>query len=363
MPRSLLKIYLLLLATPSAWAEGPRPSGRFCVQTFNVYGTAYASGRAGRVERIGAELARDPCDAVQLQELWRTDDFRSVRDALQPARQAVLYADDLRGDGSLTGLASAFSGHVLGSRSELFRVNNEKGMLDWFRDEIGVQKGLTAFEVRLDRSPETLFLNLHTHPGSQSVRLAQLLQLIDLALLRSPRAALLPLVLTGDLNATPGSLELDLLRDVLLLRDGYVETHGGSYGTACTYCARNPLSWLGEDRIFDFTLFRSSPDVGLSAGESSVNLAGPSPDEPLSDHYGVRTQLDWQVRAPDLLPPEDPLVAERLRLALDAIRRAREILLDDESPAVREATVLADGLEGALSGELPVPLSRLFRMR
>ena len=86
----------------------------------------------------------------------------------------------------MIGLASAFSGSVLQAHSELFLVNNEKGPLDWARELLGVAKGLTSLEVRLDNAPSVTFLNLHTHPTSRSVRVAQILQLIDFTLFAIP---------------------------------------------------------------------------------------------------------------------------------------------------------------------------------
>ena len=55
-PRAFLSALFALLSLPSlALAD----SGRFCVQTFNVYGPAYASGVAYRLSRLAEEIVKD----------------------------------------------------------------------------------------------------------------------------------------------------------------------------------------------------------------------------------------------------------------------------------------------------------------
>ncbi len=218
-------------------------------------------------------------------------------------------------------------------------------------------------EVRLDNAPSVTFLNLHTHPTSRSVRVAQILQLIDFTLFRSSRANLLPLVLTGDLNAEPKSLEIELLRNVLLLRDGYLDANGGSYGASCTYCRANDLSWTFGNRVIDFTLYRSSPDIELSAHQSEINLQGNGKFGPLSDHFGVRTQLNWKVRTPVLLASDSPELKERLDLARRTLQKANAVLVKDGSPAMLKAAGLASRLIRRLSETLPMSVDRLYRLK
>mgnify|MGYP001078679104 CR=1 FL=1 len=338
-------------------SSAPALAGSFCVQTFNVYGPAYASNVGGRLERTAAELLQKPCEATQLQELWRDSDYSNFTRALESGRLAFVRADTLRsGDEALTGLASGFAGQVLSSKSELFRVNNKGGFFDKIRDLTGVQKGFTLIEAKVDHGPLALYANLHTHPDEPAIRMAQISQLIDV-LANAPSD--LPFVLNGDLNATPDSLELALLRDVLLLRDTFVEANG-DYGKTCTYCAANPLSWSNEDRVIDFVLIRNSPSLELRSVRSEITLTG-GPRDPLSDHYGVRTELEPVDRAAELLDPASEIVQARLATAAATLKKAKRILAARSGAGFQEFAAKLDALESAMkSGNLPAGLQRVF---
>lgn len=341
------------LAAISFTAPAQAASGRFCVQTFNVYGPAYASGVEYRLSRLAEEIVREPCAATQFQEFWRDGHYETFKDEISDARLAMVRADEFRADGSMTGLASAFAGHVISARSALFSVNNEGGVLDWFRDLSGVQKGYSALEVKLDKGPTALFLNLHDHPTEESIRVAQLAEMAE-AMLADPNAAKLPVILTGDLNATPEGPELALLRDILLLRDSYVEAKG-AYGDECTYCGDNPLSWSSEDRVIDFVLVRNSPTVELISDDSEINLKGEKYD-PLSDHFGVKTDFAWRDRDSGLLSIDDPMVRERMAKAAATASKVASILAGREvdSPAALRFWNMAESLK---EGKLPSALS------
>jgi endonuclease/exonuclease/phosphatase family metal-dependent hydrolase len=300
--------------------------GSFCLQTFNVYGPAYATGVKSRLARLAQTLLREPCEALQFQEFWRAHHYEDFTQAMYPSRQAFLFADSLRGDQAMIGLASGFSGSVARAESSLFEINYHGGWVDDIRWLFGVQKGFTALEVKIDHGPLGLFLNAHTHPHDKAIRLAQVVQLTEHLLLREERAAELPLFLTGDFNDVPGSLTMRLLHDVLQFRDAYAEANG-SYQEECTYCSDNPLSWSNEDRVLDFVLVRSSPGIELVAERAEINLRGEK-DSPLSDHYGVRTELGWQEREAALLDGTDSLVVarkERAVLTLNAVARTLEL--------------------------------------
>lgn len=347
---------LLAVSSVSAPSYAFADSGQFCVQSFNVYGPAYASGVEYRLSRLAEEIVKAPCAATQFQEFWRDGQYETFKQEIQPARLAMVRADEFRQDGSMTGLASAFTGHVLSARSRLFSVNNEGGVLDWFRDLSGVQKGYSALEVKLDHGPTALFLNLHDHPTEESIRVAQVAELAE-ALLADSSALKLPVILTGDLNATPDGPELALLRDILLLRDSYVEANG-AYGDVCTYCGDNPLSWSSEDRVIDFVMVRNSPSVELVSARSLINLQGDKYD-PLSDHFGVKTDFDWKDREAELLSLDDPIVRERMARAADTAKAVSTILAGREvdSPAALRFWDMAESLK---EGKLPPQLSHFL---
>lgn len=291
-----------------------------CTQTFNAYTPAYASGIPTRLHNLGKALTSEKCDAIQFQELWKAEHFEKVTTALKPMNYTTVEANSLRRDKAIIGIASAFQGSIIHSYSELFRINNEDGVLDWIRNLSGVQKGFTSLEVKLDNANDhLLFVNLHTHPNNESIRLAQIIQLIDYLYHRKAETNSLALILTGDLNATPDSLEYELLKNLLFLKDSYPLANGG-YKNICTYCGDNPLSWSSENRVIDYVLFRSSLATELNPKSSEVNLKGEK-KSPLSDHYGVKTIFSLNNRSLGRLPSDSEVVIARIKNALVTLEK------------------------------------------
>jgi endonuclease/exonuclease/phosphatase family metal-dependent hydrolase len=353
--RALFLCLLALYFSAPAFAS----EGALCLQTFNVYGPAYAGNTHSRLDRLGDELARDPCEAIQFQELWKASQFTQIQLKLNPARLAGLWADTLRSDKKLTGLGSFFSGSVLMARSVLFRANNGNGFLDQIRGLTGVQKGFTVMEVQLDGQPPFLFANLHTHPLDEATRCAQMLELIE-NIYADPKSSEMPLLLTGDFNATPTGPELGLLEGLLLLHDAYAEIHGG-YRDECTYCAANRYSWSRENRVIDFTLFRASLKMSLEPTNSEINLTGGN--DPLSDHYGVRSHFRWADRpGEELLAANSEVVRDRKARAIESLLRAAGPMRNSKLDEVRAAAIRADQLVSELrDGTLTAAMDAAFR--
>jgi hypothetical protein len=150
---------------------------------------------------------------------------------------------------------------------------------------------------------------------------------------------------------------LALLRDVLLVRDSYVEANGG-YGDICTYCGNNPLSWSSEDRVIDFVLVRNSPSLALVSAKSEVNLQG-EPYDPLSDHYGVKSEFKWEDREATYLSVNDPIVQARMKKAADTVDIIGSILAEREegSPTAQRFWEMGESLR---RGELPPVLTHFL---
>lgn len=345
-----LFVVSLLFSNSIASAEIPKASS-FCVQTINVYGPAYASGVQWRLGMLSDMLERDPCEVVQFQEFWRESDFRFFKTEFQQSRMLLLQADAIRNDGNSIGLVSAFSGSILKAYSEVFRVNNEDGVLDWVRDLAGVQKGFTIIEAQVENAPRSLFVNVHTHPTSQAIRLAQLTQLVEFLYFRNHKAALLPLVLTGDLNSTPDSLEYDLLRNLLRVRDAFLGFHG-TYEGVCTYCTDNSLSWSNKNHVIDYVFYRDSETENLEVENAVINLQGRE-EARLSDHYGVRANLQWSKQTGSLLPDDSTEVQARIRAALKTVHDVRNVFLREDSEVFSNAIQTLEALENVLLEKHP----------
>lgn len=326
-----------------------------CVQTFNAYGPAYARNLYGRTVGLIESMQSDPCDVLQLQEAWQPRHYDQLAEGLSGMHG--LRPDAIRGDRLKTGLASFSSRNITSVANKVFSVNNVGGFLDWIRGIGRVEKG---FSAALAEAGETsvLLLNTHTHPQLDTVRLSQFLELTEYVLTVAPLTQ--PLVLTGDFNATPASLEYALLRDLLLLKDAYAETSGYADDT-CTYCERNPLGWGGGDRVIDFVLYRTLGTNSLKAERARINLESWE-DLTLSDHYGVRAYFDLAPAAEAKV--DESVYQSRLtaaRATLDSARKAlEESGFEHYRPHLEFVARLAKELEAPAAGSR---LENYFRQR
>jgi endonuclease/exonuclease/phosphatase family metal-dependent hydrolase len=329
-------------------------SNEFCVQTFNVYGPAYASSVNHRISLLADEVIASPCDSYQFQELWKEDQFEILDRQLEPRKFALLWADDIRQDGKMIGLGSAFQGSIAWAKSDIFTVNNNDGLGDWIRGTWGVEKGFTLMQVKLDNAPPALFVNTHTHPSNSSIRIAQIVQLIQTM---AAQKESLPTILTGDFNATPDSVEWKLIKDVANMRDSFLEKNK-SYNDICTYCGDNPLSWSSEDRVIDFVFLRNSKQFDLEVKSSEVNLKGEDKNSPLSDHFGVQSVFSWSPKTQADVESLENL-EEKLVSAAAATHQAL-LTLEDSNEYAPTFQILKRWYKAFLKKKIPADLEVFF---
>jgi len=149
-----------------------------------------------------------------------------------------------------SGLA-IFTSEIL-SHQEFEKFNaNEAGLFDQIRGMLGVIKGIGSSVVTLRRDPglKLQMMNVHLHPSSQPVRIAQITQLLEK--IESILPLENPLILSGDFNFKPESDEYALLSDVANLTDSYLAVHKEYSKGICTYCTENPNHWDGVDGVID----------------------------------------------------------------------------------------------------------------
>ena len=299
------------------------------MQSFNAYGPAYAPNIAGRTQAWGKELAASPCGIVQAQEVWSDAHYDEATRFLAkslPWMSAVHFDHDQRPYVGKAGLA-LFTDHViLETRFEQFTTNQD-GVLDDIRTSLGVIKGMGTSHLRLRNDDRDVHLiDLHTHPSSQVIRLAQMTQLLSQFDRLLPLEH--PLIVSGDFNFVPQSLEYRLLRDLMLLKDAYTAANGPYTGDECTYCEANPHHWGGGDRVIDYIWFRNSSNFTLTSKQSWINLRGLAGLVP-SDHYGLRTLFDLKVDNPTLV--DDQTFKQRRFRALTTTQSAIQTLIPRQS--------------------------------
>ena len=357
-----LGIFFLLFFFATSSSASPAPA-TFCVQSFNIYGTAYAKNKQERTDAFIKSIKEEniPCDVLQLQEAWTLKQFTQLSSGLSSLRYLSIRNDTHRNDAYITGLASFFQGSVSSEYSSRYQVNNVDGALDWFRDLLYIAKGFSFTETKLDHSPQTIFfINTHTHPRNTAVRLTQMLQLLHAVLERKSFDK--PILFTGDLNANPNSIELILLRDVLLLKDSFLETNF-SYENICTYCKDNPLSWSSEDSVIDYILYRNLGKLKLTPLRSEVNMQSYE-DLVLSDHFGLRTyfQAEEIQTIPQLLPLDSPELNHRIENAISTLEKVYNILLKQNESYLAESLFYTKTLLQELKNRDPSsPILKYFQ--
>lgn len=257
----------------------------FCVQTFNAYGAFYASDIAQRTRETAEQLKADGCSAILLQEVFnrnRMNMYQQFSVGLTTTHENVPT-----GLTTNSGLQSLIKGEVLDTKFHRFQVQTL----------VGIRKGFSVTRVRLkDLSSEVLVLNVHLHHSSTDSRMSQLAELVEWRH-KNPE---LPLIIAGDLNSNPGSIEYDFLVTTLSLVDLGRQALGGTYPSDyCTYCKENPRSWDGflsskgaQDQTYDYVFGAVDPKtgIGFSGVSTLINLKG-HPGFTWSDHYGVQVEL------------------------------------------------------------------------
>jgi hypothetical protein len=300
---------------------------KFCVQTFNAYGPLYGMNLELRTDFLLQVIKKQgACSFFNLQEVWFDSHYEQLALTLAANQDFFgIYANDLSSQGKTLGLASFIEGKEMSSGIHIYQ-NNKDGFLDWFRQMSGVGKAVAWAKVKTPFSDSPFIIaNTHLHPTSETMRIAQILELIqELLEAQEPDA---PMIISGDFNSEPNSLEIKLLHDVLGMRDSYLGVHKAYAEDDCTYCAENTLSWDGSNRVIDFILYRSSLKEQLIPTSSNVNIKSHY-GQYLSDHFGLRSYFSLMA-APQVLGPPDSF-GERLKTARATLDEAEEILLSSQ---------------------------------
>jgi endonuclease/exonuclease/phosphatase family metal-dependent hydrolase len=274
----------------AGWMLAASLSHAICIQTFNTYGPMYAPNITSRSEALSKEILSAPCDIVHFQEVWNSGQQNVLVSNLQPAFNISAPNMDLK-----IGLMALTKGQITYTDVYTFVMNSDSFM-DSLKDVLGVKKGFMNMVVQLPGlNTPVLATNVHTHPMSGSVRLAQVLDIYQWRL----RNLDYPWVITGDFNFTADSFEWKFFKALLGVHDVQEETVG--YNGQCTFCGtQNPLSDEKGNWILDY-IFVSNITKGMNwkwqLEGSEINLRG-GQRSPLSDHYGLRAQVKLQQGTP-----------------------------------------------------------------
>lgn len=339
-----LGVQVLLLASVVMSGTVASAEAPFCVQTFNAFGPIYSRGIAERLhDMIRAFKKEGACEVSQFQEVWSEEQYEILKQGFKEELDrdtAIRFEAELPTPKRL-GLASFLLWGAQRIGVHAFQMDKDS-LYDDIRKLVKVGKGFGFAEVNLreGRASEMISLsNLHLHPFSQSVRIAQLTEWLQWLDSRLPLDH--PLILTGDFNFEPTSVEYQLVTDVLALQDSVVRVKGRYSKEDCTYCSDNPLSPPGtENRVIDYVFYHPTGALRLMPRSAEVNMKQYE-GRPLSDHYGVRVQFDQQVhRYKNVSAWVGSGVRDPFESALQALRNASEYLKADNSRKYRDYLII-----------------------
>jgi hypothetical protein len=295
-----------------------------CLVTFNVYGPIYAANIQERTHQIVDEIkSNHRCRIIHLQEAWNDSQIRQIERGL--SQQFQIYSPNRE---HKIGLMSLAGQAWRQAQTFSFNVNYEDGFLDRFRRVSKVQK---AFSVLKDSLPNTVSINTHLHPTSSAIRLMQIIDLFKWRVTQKNSAV----VLSGDFNSEPGSLEHQLVRTLLDVEDAMLGVFEKYPAGFCTYCESNPLSWLKGNHVFDY-VFLSHARASRSGWKAkNVELVLKGQAEPLSDHYGLRVDFEGAIFDSAVVPRKTKeAVLEVL------IRTETDLLVSDHKQAAEYVQLL-----------------------
>lgn len=306
------------------------PIKNFCVQSFNAFTPLYASLRSLRLTLLADALLKDDCDVLQFQEIWTEGLYKTFIRTLHAkgtrwrgTHMNVVTPEGQDEASGHNGLATFTRERASDIKTYVYPVNYDitfspAGALEWVREKTNTKKAVSVVKAKgPDGMSDIYYVNTHTHPHSQKVRIAQIIFLLELIeqLLHED----IPVVLTGDFNAQPDSVEMNLLRDLLQAKDTL------KWSKDCTYCANNP-HYMGlslKGKRLDYILTINSKSKQIKTLRSEINLKTHYWFH-LSDHYGVRADLLLEDASHESVPLE--AAHARRNRALNTIKEAAKIL-------------------------------------
>ncbi len=321
--QALVAVALLICCTWPSVVKAETDS--ICIQTFNAYGPAYSRDLEKRTVAVGEELSASPCGIVQMQEVWSDTHHNWMMDALAESMfrlSSVRFDNFQRPQIGQSGLAT-FTTEILSSQSFVpFQVNAD-GLVDNVRELLGVIKGIgsSMITIRQNEDQKIYLMNVHLHPTSQRVRIAQVVQLLEAFFKYYPLQD--PLIITGDFNFQPASAEYNLLQSVTRLTDAYVATNGPYATDTCTYCENNVHHWPGQGGVLDYIWSRRGQNHAVTHQKTFVNLYGFNGVTP-SDHFGMRSLVNLTESIVEFVDPK--IFDDRRQEALTATYAAIKAL-------------------------------------
>ena len=290
-----LLIFIALLALPfftlAEQSSFPVLSKNFCVQTLNTYGAFYSNDLDERHFHTLSFLEENPCDIVLLQEVLEKSHYKNLENLAKTLNVASIYFDNPSEKEKTSGLAGLIKGEINNSQIHYFPNGFLNGGLIGGLSDMGfINKGFGSLEFKDTSSQNNqkfLIINMHLSHLSQSRRIYQLVLFLKW-MLSHPHYFKLPVILAGDFNFSPNSLEFDIVKHILQFKDPYEQIQKKHL---CTHaCSDSDYSWMNlliGEGVRDYIFFKSSKKLEITFQSIDV-FPKHYKEKPLSDHYGVR---------------------------------------------------------------------------
>ena len=286
-----------------------------CIQSYNLFGPIYGFNLEARMigmanyfnkwdQAIWNQKAKtklqESCNVLLFQEVWTESHFDFLTQNLSKNYNLYHFDQDFRkGSDSeaVYGLAMAISKQSdLDSHLNSYQVvgtepfrQNYSGFFDAIRRWLEVGKGFAVVKMNI-RGFQFFLVNTHLHPTSEEIRSNQVLQLASY--LDEDKFKELPVVLVGDFNSPPSSVEMKALEKVANLQ--YLPKSSLDQEEICTYCNDNPYTLTFGKRNIDHIFVRSGSLIGSEPIETAVYPKTGRSGMFFSDHYGVRSIISFK---------------------------------------------------------------------
>lgn len=343
----------LLAVTLSIIFASAKAKETISVQTLNTYMAFYAEEKERRQSSILEFIMNNGSDIIFLQEVLPEQYYKNIEelsgaiglnsivyDSLTEQRQNGAQAWFEFYDHFITkrqsGLVTIVNGNIRQKEIHYFfpfRKNfYGSGLHEWVSNSFSITKGFGAAHITHPKLPENPIwtINVHLHHLSQEARLRQLVHCFQwfLSKINFEEA---PVVFGGDFNFEPDSLEFEMIKYLFRLKEPQAYL-GLDY--SCTLCEENnpylgyhlsKALFMNYEKTADYIFFRSPPHARLIPKQFSVfpkKYNGNS----LSDHYGVRVDMEVGYSSEILREISKRELEERIQKAFETLDRVQSQL-------------------------------------
>lgn len=341
----LLLFTIILISFHPAQASGighihHKPAPRFVkaddsisIQTLNTYLTHYAGQNERRGSSILKLLKQEDSDITFFQEVRLKYFYINMREASQPIGLKTIIYDAVTKNTKSSGLVTIVKGNIHKKEMYFFPLGR-----DWYDsrpyETSGFNKGFGIAYITHPKFPDTPFwaINIHLHHYSQKTRLLQLVHYLKWLLSRTVLQD--PIICAGDFNFEPDSLEFEMVQNMFRFKEpqSYL-----NLDYSCTiFCRDNKHSFgyilttlsMNLEKTTDYIFFKSSPKVKLVPKNFRV-FPKKYNGVFLSDHYGLKTDIQFKKS----LEPQQPInkkeLEERIRQFSQTLNKVQSHLSKD----------------------------------